>query len=34
MVMDSAERMEILAKAVVNYRQTLKKQNQVIVYND
>ena len=34
MVMDSAERIEILAKAVVNYRQTLKKQNQVIAYND
>jgi hypothetical protein len=33
MVMDPAERMEILAKAVVNYRQTLKKQKPVAQYN-
>ena len=33
MVMDPAERLEILAKAVVNYRQTLKKQKPVTQYN-
>jgi hypothetical protein len=33
MVMDPAERLEILAKAVVNYRQTLKKQKPVAQYN-
>lgn len=34
MVMDPAERMEILAKAVVNFRATLKKQKQSLAYND
>ena len=33
MVMDPAERMEILAKAVVNYRQTVKKQKSLLAYN-
>ena len=33
MVTDPAERMEILAKAVINYRQTVKKQKPVIAYN-
>jgi len=34
MVMDPSERMEILAKAVVNFRATLKKQKQSLAYND
>ena len=33
MVMNPAERMEILAKAVVNYRQTVKKQKSLLAYN-
>ena len=33
MVMDPSERMEILAKAVINYRQTVKKQKKTLLYN-
>lgn len=33
MVMDPAERLEILARAVVNYRQTVKKQKALLAYN-
>ena len=32
MVMDPEQRMEILSRAVVNYRQYLKKQKQVLLY--
>lgn len=33
MVMDPAQRMEIIVKAIVNYRQTLKKQKANKAYN-
>jgi hypothetical protein len=33
MVMDPAERIEILSRAVVNYRKYLKKQKPVLAYN-
>ena len=34
MVMDPEQRMEILSKSVVNYRQYLKKQKPVLTYNN